>query len=260
LNSYYPSLPSFPSPLFFILPSFPSPLFFILPSFPSPLFFILPSLLSPLFFILPSLLSPLFFILPSFPSPLFFILPSFPSPLSSQLFHTRYTLHKRVYHHPVSDAVDLMVAEAMVLADPYLLIPGTYSTAHLPPLSTSPSPTASPKPLDILLLSLPHPYPPYIPSSIPTPSLPSGQHNRPTRMSESVGDMHAYWRLGEYLLKSIEHSFDPVRATASDRNSTYCNDSPSSSSPSHTILPTSVLQLTSLSFTLHILLSSPSIN
>ena len=35
-----------------------------------------------------------------------------------------YTLHKRAYHHPVSDAIDLMVAEAIVLANPYILVPG----------------------------------------------------------------------------------------------------------------------------------------
>ena len=47
----------------------------------------------------------------------------------TQLFHTRYTLHKRAYHHPVSDAIDIMVAEAMVLADPYVFIPGTYTSS-----------------------------------------------------------------------------------------------------------------------------------
>ena len=37
-----------------------------------------------------------------------------------------------------------------------------------------------------------------------------GLDRRPTRMSECVGDMHAYSRLGEYLFKMIEHSFEPV--------------------------------------------------
>ena len=50
-----------------------------------------------------------------------------------QLFHTRYTLHKRAYHHAVSDAIDLMVAEAIVLANPYLLIPGYYHFYNFSP-------------------------------------------------------------------------------------------------------------------------------
>ena len=29
-------------------------------------------------------------------------------------------------------------------------------------------------------------------------------------MSDCIYDMHAYARLGEYILKMIEHSFDPV--------------------------------------------------
>ena len=36
-------------------------------------------------------------------------------------------------------------------------------------------------------------------------------------MSECVGDMHAYSRLGEYLFKMIEHSFEPVSDWPSGR-------------------------------------------
>jgi hypothetical protein len=41
-----------------------------------------------------------------------------------ELFHTRYTLHKRAYQHKVSGAIELMIVEALVDADPYILIPG----------------------------------------------------------------------------------------------------------------------------------------
>jgi hypothetical protein len=44
-----------------------------------------------------------------------------------------------------------------------------------------------------------------------------GIDRRPTRMSECVGDMHAYARLGEYLFKMIEHSFEPVSDWPSGR-------------------------------------------
>ena len=30
------------------------------------------------------------------------------------------------------------------------------------------------------------------------------------KMSECVSDFHAYWRLGESIVKQIENSFDPV--------------------------------------------------
>lgn len=42
-----------------------------------------------------------------------------------ELFHTRYALHKRAYQHRVATVVELMIAEALVLADPYIKIPGT---------------------------------------------------------------------------------------------------------------------------------------
>jgi hypothetical protein len=37
-----------------------------------------------------------------------------------------------------------------------------------------------------------------------------GQDGRPTRMSQCPEDMHAYWRLGEYMLKQVENSFEKV--------------------------------------------------
>jgi HD superfamily phosphohydrolase len=81
-----------------------------------------------------------------------------------ELFHTRYTLHKRAYQHRVSNVVELMVTEVFKLSDPFITIPG--------------------------------------------------KDRKPTRMSECPKDMHAYWRLGEYIMKSIEHSFDPNLAPA----------------------------------------------
>jgi hypothetical protein len=77
-----------------------------------------------------------------------------------QLFHTRYTLHKRAYQHRVANVIELMLTEVFVLADPYIFVPGL--------------------------------------------------GGRPTRMSQCPEDMHAYWRLGEYILKQIENSFDEV--------------------------------------------------
>jgi HD superfamily phosphohydrolase len=41
-----------------------------------------------------------------------------------ELFHTRYTLHKRAYQHRVSNAIELMVVEVLKLANDYLFIPG----------------------------------------------------------------------------------------------------------------------------------------
>ena len=41
-----------------------------------------------------------------------------------ELFHTRYALHKRAYQHRVSVAVELMINEAFILADPFITIPG----------------------------------------------------------------------------------------------------------------------------------------
>lgn len=45
----------------------------------------------------------------------------------SQLFHTRYALHKRAYQHRVSAAVELMLTEVLILANPFLLLPGRLS-------------------------------------------------------------------------------------------------------------------------------------
>jgi HD superfamily phosphohydrolase len=41
-----------------------------------------------------------------------------------ELFHTRFSLHKRAYQHKVSSAIELMIAESLVLANPYILVPG----------------------------------------------------------------------------------------------------------------------------------------
>lgn len=94
-----------------------------------------------------------------------------------ELFHTRYTLHKRAYQHRVSNAIELMIVEALCLADPYLTIP-SYS-------SSNGSETMSEDP-------------------------------KMCRLSECPQDMNAYWRLGEYLLRVIENSVDsnlqPARA------------------------------------------------
>ena len=81
-----------------------------------------------------------------------------------QLFHTRYALHKRAYQHRVGAAVELMLLEVLLLADSYLLFPGT-----------------------------------------------NGQLRR---MSECPGDMAAYWKLSDSVLKQIETSYAPVRLEA----------------------------------------------
>lgn len=83
-----------------------------------------------------------------------------------ELFHTRYTLHKRAYQHRVSNVIELMLTEVFKLADPFVLLPGKDRT--------------------------------------------------PTRMSECPQDMHAYWRLGEYILKQIENSLDERLAPAQE--------------------------------------------
>lgn len=80
-----------------------------------------------------------------------------------ELFHTRYTLHKRAYQHRVSNAIELMIAEALRLADPFVFLPGRGPDG------------------EVVL----------------------------RRMSECPTDLQAYWRLGEYLLRSIEHSVSP---------------------------------------------------
>ena len=78
-----------------------------------------------------------------------------------QRVHTRYALHKRAYQHSVGAAVELMLLEVLLLADPYLLFPGT--------------------------------------------------HGQLRRMSECPGDMAAYWKLSDSVLKQIETSYAPVR-------------------------------------------------
>ena len=37
-----------------------------------------------------------------------------------------------------------------------------------------------------------------------------GEHGIPKKMSDCVSDFHAYWRLGEYLIKQIENSTSVV--------------------------------------------------
>jgi HD superfamily phosphohydrolase len=73
-----------------------------------------------------------------------------------ELFHTRYTLHKRAYQHRVAGCVELMISEVFILAANHIFIPGA--------------------------------------------------DNKMRNLYECVNDMHAYWKLGEYLLKQIENS------------------------------------------------------
>ncbi len=77
-------------------------------------------------------------------------------------FHTRHSLYKRAYFHKVSAAVDLMVAEALILANDYFTVPG--------------------------------------------------DGGRPTKMSECAKDMHAYWRITEWIVRHIQHSTIPELA------------------------------------------------
>ena len=37
-----------------------------------------------------------------------------------------------------------------------------------------------------------------------------GRDGQPRRMSECPTDLHAYWRLGEYIVQQIENSTDEV--------------------------------------------------
>jgi HD superfamily phosphohydrolase len=41
-----------------------------------------------------------------------------------ELFHTRYALHKRAYQHRVCNAVELMIVEALFLAEPFVVVAG----------------------------------------------------------------------------------------------------------------------------------------
>ncbi|KAA0156370.1 hypothetical protein FNF29_01163 [Cafeteria roenbergensis] len=45
-----------------------------------------------------------------------------------ELFHSRYTLHKRAYQHRVGKAAETMLVEALVLADDFLTLPGAGGT------------------------------------------------------------------------------------------------------------------------------------
>ena len=81
-------------------------------------------------------------------------------------FHTRHSLYKRAYFHKVSAAVDLMVAEALILANDHFTVPG--------------------------------------------------QGGRPTKMSECHLDMHAYWRITEWIVRHIQHSTMPELAASRD--------------------------------------------
>jgi hypothetical protein len=79
-----------------------------------------------------------------------------------EMFHTRHSLHLRAYQHQVAGAVEWMIVEALMLAEPYVTVPG--------------------------------------------------KDGIPRRFSECVDDMHAYWKLGEYILKQIEMSSCPELA------------------------------------------------
>jgi len=81
-------------------------------------------------------------------------------------FHTRHSLYKRAYFHKVSSAVDLMVGEALVLANDYVTVPG--------------------------------------------------KDGKATKMSECWQDMHAYWRITEWIVKFIQHSSQPELAPSRD--------------------------------------------
>jgi deoxynucleoside triphosphate triphosphohydrolase SAMHD1 len=74
-------------------------------------------------------------------------------------FHTRHSLYKRAYFHKVSSAVDIMVGEALILANDHFTVPG--------------------------------------------------KDGVPTKMSDSYRDMHAYWRITEWIVKYIQHSTIP---------------------------------------------------
>jgi len=55
-----------------------------------------------------------------------FLTTLYPLPVTiHQLFHTRYALHKRAYQHRVCRAVELMIVEVFLLADPHLLFMGS---------------------------------------------------------------------------------------------------------------------------------------
>lgn len=47
-----------------------------------------------------------------------------------ELFHSRYSLHKRVYSHRVSKSVELMVTDALILAEPFLKIGEKLTDPH----------------------------------------------------------------------------------------------------------------------------------
>eukprot|EP01038_Epipyxis_sp_PR26KG_P010096 gene10096-13571_t len=81
-----------------------------------------------------------------------------------ELFHTRYALHKRAYQHRVSKAVELMISEAFILSDPYILIPGRSNNSN------------------------------------------DDEEPILRKMSECPDDLHAYWKLGEYIIRQIENS------------------------------------------------------
>ncbi len=39
-----------------------------------------------------------------------------------EMFHTRYSMHKQVYTHKVGKAIEYMISDALLLADPFLKI------------------------------------------------------------------------------------------------------------------------------------------
>jgi HD superfamily phosphohydrolase len=48
-----------------------------------------------------------------------------------QLFSLRYTLHQQVYQHKTVKKVEYMLVDALLLADPYIKIPGSINFKHL---------------------------------------------------------------------------------------------------------------------------------
>ena len=41
-----------------------------------------------------------------------------------QMFETRLSLHRSAYQHRTSNAVEIMLTEALALANPYVKVPG----------------------------------------------------------------------------------------------------------------------------------------
>lgn len=46
------------------------------------------------------------------------------------LFQARFQMHQRVYTHKVVKQVEFMITDALILADPYIMIPGAHTPSH----------------------------------------------------------------------------------------------------------------------------------